>query len=327
MIACSRPGRPLRTHTLALALAAIVGCSPPPDELDVAPLQLRATASDLPQLSNVCGTRGRLFGAGSTDEAGLILEEGAVGLSPVFLEDSLPPLSDCWQAATAEVFFVGGGVAVVRTPEGAWHVEDVASAIADTDVSLNAIVGVNADLIFAVGAADGEGIALVRLAGEWSRLELGDIVLPELVAADIGPSGVLYAVGANSALRWDGTRATLLGTPTAQLSSVAAGDNGVWAVSSDALVLELMGTQLTEVDRLESSLTTIVLSGQGDLWVAGERGYVARYLQLDSGSLASVPRTAETPDESEVIALEATRQALVALALGPVGTEIWSLQP
>lgn len=77
----------------------------------------------------------------------------------------------------------------VRTTGSGWST--VNPGFADR---IHGFAGNDATLVVAVGEADGLGVAAVFRAGGWSAIELPEDT-PPLFAADMSPSGMVYAVG------------------------------------------------------------------------------------------------------------------------------------
>ena len=80
--------------------------------------------------------------------------------------------------------------------------------------------------------------------------------------------------------------------------------------------------------RYDADATRVVTAGfdqTARIWVAGDDGFIARHVRLESERLSTSPRVAETPDENDILRLETVRDGLLALVGVPAGAEIWTL--
>jgi len=263
-----------------------------------------------------------LFGVGRDADAGVVLEEGPSGLVPVVLEELFPPQSGCWQAPSAELVSVGHDVALERTPEGEWSIRNV---LGDADGALFDVVGTDDSMVVAAGQVDGFGALFQRTSEGWSQIDLGGLAIAPLSSVTVDGSGTFYAVGSSAAIAWSPTSgATQLPTRSDHLSAVAAVGDEVYAVSLDGMVLRLDDHAFTTLTELGARLTDVDVGVDGDLWIAGEGGAIARHTRLPSNTLVTRARVALTPGSQDVASIEATRAGVYAITAGN-RSELWQL--
>lgn len=172
----------------------------------------------------------------------------------------------------------GGGLA--RVGAGGWL--DMATR---PELGVRDMAG-EADALWAVGRG---GLALTRSEQGWSAVDVGTGA--DLNAVDVGPDGVVWAVGAGGVVaRVDGGDVT---NPDSllplELFGVAATGERVYAVGKGGTLVSFApdGSDATLVPTaVAGDLRAVVVGGDGALWLAGAFGTL---LRLDDDDALPVP--------------------------------------
>ncbi|MBT8494808.1 MAG: hypothetical protein KJO07_17255 [Deltaproteobacteria bacterium] len=319
----------VRRLALLGAIALGIGCEGPPESVDQEPLVFALQYDDLPALSDLCSPRGRLFAVGRRQGGAVFMEERSSGMTEVdlSLEVDAPvvPLVACWQVDRGEVYAVGGSQVLVRTLEGEYSLAELGTegAVELYDVAASAELGP-----VVVGSVDGAG-AMFTLADEggWQQLELGSEPVPPLIRVAISGTQA-YAVGQQGELiRWRDGRAERLFSVNQRLTGIVVSEQDALAFALDGAVLRIDGNDVVPFAQLEARWLDGGFTADGNLWLAGRAGVVTRHRRKPSMELASVPRQADFPEQTDLIAIEAGRDRLLVLAAESQSAQIWQLAP
>ncbi|PIE19020.1 MAG: hypothetical protein CSA66_03265 [Proteobacteria bacterium] len=178
---------------------------------------------------------------------------------------------DVWMALGAE----GGGL--MRDGLGAWVDMETRPERGVKDIA-----GLSADDLFAVGRG---GLFLERGDQGWTAVEVATD--EDLNAVDVGPDGVVWAVGAaGTVIRVADDDVTFPDTLLPlDLHGVVATDAGVWACGKGGMLLRISAdgqTVTVEPSGTPNDLEAVVVGGDGALWLSGAFGTL---LRAENGAL------------------------------------------
>lgn len=288
MTARALPG--LAPYLTAALLA--VACGAPPDELREPPFEWTAALSELDDAAlAVCAGADRLIAVGGMPGRGRVLEWRGDRWDAAALPADADLLWWCWIGDDGQALAVGEAATVLRSPRaGAWQPEP--TEIVPPNMTLYGVWGRAPHDVYAVGGlatpAGNEGFAARFDGAQWRRVDDGvpDEILFKVWGAGDDDDDV-WAVGTGGALaHFDGAAWTRHDSPT------DAGLVAVWGTAADdvyavggspgaGLVLRYDGAAWSTFAAAPERLSGVWTAPDHPLFVAGDRGYVARIQRTD----------------------------------------------
>lgn len=279
----------------AAGIALGVACDAPPATTEFG--WSVAFAGAVIAIHAVCADHGAPVAVGGAAGQGAALEWTGVDWRAAELPAGTDLLWWCWMAPDESIVAVGERATVVRRgPTGEWTRDELAGAVAG-DHDLYGVWGASADDLHAVGGRfdDGPGRASwIRWDGvAWEPL---GAVLPDEVLFKVwgATANDVWAVGTGGAMvRLREREAEPYAAPSAdRLVAVwGAASDKVYAVGGalTGVVHRFDGTRWTAFAETPEALAGVWTQAGRPLYVAGARGYLARFARGRGAPTVAVP--------------------------------------
>jgi hypothetical protein len=270
---------------------------------------------------STCAGADSVYAVGGRDDAAFILEwTGSEWLAPV-LPSSAGVLWWCWVATNGDAWAVGERGTVLTRLAGTWTAADP-GALVDDDTTLYGVWGSSADLVHIVGGrqegTNTEAVILAYDAGIWTAVD--PATLPEQVLFKVwgassfdvwavGEGGVILRWAAN---QWSPEEST---TDDRLIAVWGSADDDVYAVGGGGtgVVLRYDGVAWSPFATTPEPLSGVWTAPNEPLYVAGNRGYLARYDRLGA-AIPDNPSVALPVDDLCFHAIIGIDDAVVATA-------------
>ncbi|HUH05204.1 MAG TPA: hypothetical protein VML75_24565 [Kofleriaceae bacterium] len=291
----------MRAPLAMLGLVTAVACGAPPGETPPDPFEWDVALSDLDDaVLAVCEGDGRLLAVGGTAGRAAVYEWAGNAWSLAPLPAGSQLLWWCWVDDDGTAWAVGERATVlVSDGPGSWRAEDVSAAV-PPELTLFGVWGSGPSDVHLVGggfqATGNAGVSAHFDGAGWTRTDSG----PAQVLFKVWGSGAddMWAVGTGGTiLHYDGTSWTPAISPVDDrlIAVWGTGASEVYAVGGDGsgVVLRYDGTSWAAFAAAPERLSGVWTAPGEPLYVAGDRGFVARF-ELDAGGrpLATDPAIA-----------------------------------
>ncbi len=274
-------------RVIALTAVFAAACSVPPDASPGADFTWTTALVELDDaILSVCEGNERVIAVGGRAGAGAVYEWDGDSWDVAVLPDDTDVLWWCWIDDRDRAIAVGERATVIRSGRNRkWTADDTGDAV-PAEMTLFGVWGANGDDVFAVGGSfaplERPGIVVQYNGSYWARVD--DANIPAQVLFKVwGTAGNdVWVVGAGGTiLHHDGLDWTEEASPTDdQLIAVwGTGPSDVYAVGglSQGIVLHYDGAAWGEFDTTPERLSGVWTDPGEPLYVAGDRGYLARY--------------------------------------------------
>jgi hypothetical protein len=299
----SRFMRDLSTAMLGAALTLVIGCSSPPGATPPPPFEWEVALRDLDDaILSMCEGGDRLLAVGGTTRRAAIYEWRDTAWHAAELPAESQLLWWCWIDEGGTAWAVGEDATVLSSPAtSAWSRRDVSAALPD-DLTLFGVWGSGPTDIHVVGGsitATGNVGASAHFDGAaWQRTDTG---LSEVLFKvwGSGPSDV-WAVGTGGIIEhFDGAAWSAVAPVTGDrlIAVWGTGADDVYAVGGDGVgrVLHYDGASWAEFATTAERLSGVWTARGEPLYVAGDRGFVARFELGPSGAVRATEPAIAVP--------------------------------
>lgn len=294
-------GAMVRAFLAILGLAASIGCGSPPGETPPESFGWEIALSELDDaVLSVCEGGGRLLAVGGTTGRAAVYEWAGSAWTLAPLPAGSQLLWWCWVDEDGTAWAVGERATVlVSADAGSWRAEDV-SATVPPELTLFGVWGAGPNDVHVVGggfqATGNTGVSASFDGADWTRTDQG---LTEVLFKVWGSGASdVWAVGTGGTiLHFEGASWTpAISTVGDRLIAIwGTGASDVYAVGGDGagVVLRYDGTSWATFATAPERLSGVWTAPGEPLYVAGDRGFVARYPLDGSGrALATDPAIA-----------------------------------
>lgn len=280
------------SRALLPALVLAIGCGSPPGETAPDPFEWEIALSELDDaVLSVCEGGGRLLAVGGTTNRAAIYEWRETSWNLASLPAGSQLLWWCWIDHAGTAWAVGERATVLASSAvDSWRAEDV-SATVPADLTLFGVWGTGPSDVHVVGGGfqtTNVGVSAHFDGDGWTRSDGGaDEVLFKVWGS--GPDDV-WAVGTGGAIRHFDGEAWTDASPIVSDRLIAVwgtGASDVYAVGGDGagIVLRYDGSAWQTFATAPERLSGVWTAPGEPLYVAGDRGFVARYRRGASGGV------------------------------------------